>query len=969
MALAPFTLMQTHPLPFRHIYSLIAAACISCLSPLASEGAYVPGVTATTTMGSGFDTSVQNTVNAAGLSAPSLTATHAGTAPNNSWVSGGGVLAGTVTFNLRASLVVTGFSFWNQNGGGPGEAGATGIRGVAISYSTNGVTFTPLPEAPTQFNQVTATGNAPPQVVTFPGVLATHIRFQILSNYGDPGQTGFAEVAFNGAPNQPPTINAPKTITTAEDAAATFVATTADAEGDPDEPPVPVFSTPAKGTITGAGTNFTYTPHRDLNGSDSFTISARDVHGGSTTRTVDVMITAINDPPTFGSVPETLATNEDLPVDFKVVPSDVDGDPVTVSFADAAKGVITGDGGNYRYVPGTNLNGSDSFTITADDGQGGVVSRTVSVAITPVNDPPSFTSVPGALATEEDTSIGFNVAATDVEGDPVTFSVAGAARGTITGGNGTYRYVPNLNANGADSFTIIADDAAGGITMRNVSVTITPVNDAPTFATVPETLATNEDTPIGFSVQGADVDGDAVRVTVTSGSKGTVTGTGTSFSYAPNLNANGSDSFAITLNDGQGGTAGASVNVVIAPVNDAPVFTFIPETIRTSEDIETNFTITTSDVDNDPVTVAFSGASKGSVSGNAPAYTYIPNPGAAGQDAFTVTATDGQGGSSFRAINVRIMGAPTIAGRYALLLADEAGVDASLGLILSRRGFVSGTLREANGRTERFHRTVKLPPGERAAAIRLRHGATLTIEFDSKGHVAASLTRADRVLRGTGNVGVPPPANVPGRYTMMLDTGAGGFGWCVIVVTPRGSVRIAGKLPDGSTISASQGVPLDGENRVPIFLLGKRREIPVLSGSLHFATEIESDVTGALNFRTGANNVAGEASGALFVPANSALPAGNYPLVLSDEGVNLAATLTLNSDNTATVDNPQISLTPGGRVGGPANGLFSIRVRDAATPGASASAGTGVFIQKSAKGFGQVIVGGGTGQILIGESP
>ena len=242
--------MQPHSFRFPELSSLIGAALISCLSPHALEGAYVPGVTAATTMGSGFGTSVQNTVNAAGLSAPSLTATHAGTSPTNSWVSSG-VLAGTVTFNLRASLVVTGFSFWNQNGGGPDPTGGTGIRGVTISYSTDGVTFTPLPEAPAQFNRVADTANAPPQVVTFPGVLATHIRFQILSNHGDPGQTGFAEVAFNGAPNQPPTIKAPESITTTEDTPANFVVTTADAEGDPDEPPVPVFSTPAKGTITG----------------------------------------------------------------------------------------------------------------------------------------------------------------------------------------------------------------------------------------------------------------------------------------------------------------------------------------------------------------------------------------------------------------------------------------------------------------------------------------------------------------------------------------------------------------------------------------------------------------------------------------------------------------------------------------------------------------------------------------------
>jgi hypothetical protein len=69
-------------------------------------------------MGSGFGTSLVNTLNGNGLSALTLTATHTATIPSNSWVSASGVLSGNVTFDLGGLSVVDSFSFWNQNGGG-----------------------------------------------------------------------------------------------------------------------------------------------------------------------------------------------------------------------------------------------------------------------------------------------------------------------------------------------------------------------------------------------------------------------------------------------------------------------------------------------------------------------------------------------------------------------------------------------------------------------------------------------------------------------------------------------------------------------------------------------------------------------------------------------------------------------------------------------------------------------------------
>ena len=70
---------------------------------------------------------------------------------------------------------------------------------------------------------------------------------------------------------------------------------------------------------------------------------------------------------------------------------------------------------------------------------------------------------------------------------------------------------------------------------------------------------------------GPDVDETLTVTAVTQGANGTVAVTATGVSYAPNANYFGSDSFTYTISDGNGGSAIATVNVTVTPVNDNPV--------------------------------------------------------------------------------------------------------------------------------------------------------------------------------------------------------------------------------------------------------------------------------------------------------------------------------------------------------------------------------------------------------------
>ena len=152
-------------------------------------------VAATTTLVPSFGSTVDNTINGLGLDTyPSLSATHAMTTPNNAFYATNA--AGTIDFDLGGQFMIDGLSFWNNNAPGPG---ATGIQGVIISSSEDGVTFTPIPDSPITFAQVMAPTTAA-ETFTFPAVFAKFIRFEVTSNHNDPGSLiGFGEVAFTGA--------------------------------------------------------------------------------------------------------------------------------------------------------------------------------------------------------------------------------------------------------------------------------------------------------------------------------------------------------------------------------------------------------------------------------------------------------------------------------------------------------------------------------------------------------------------------------------------------------------------------------------------------------------------------------------------------------------------------------------------------------------------------------------------------
>jgi VCBS repeat-containing protein/parallel beta-helix repeat protein len=342
---------------------------------------------------------------------------------------------------------------------------------------------------------------------------------------------------------------------------------------------------PSHGTVTlSSNGSYTYTPVANYNGSDSFTYKANDGTSDSNTVAVSISVTAVNDAPVAvgdsGSAAEDGVLNVAAADGVLKNDTDVEGQTLhAAKVTDPAHGTVTVDPtGSYVYTPAANYNGPDSFTYKASDGAADSNVATVSITVGGANDAPEAVGDSATVA-EDDVLNGSSVLPndTDTDGDPLTAAKASdPTHGTATvNADGTYTYTPAANYNGSDSFTYRANDRTSDSGAATVSITVTPVNDAPTAAD--DSATVDEDGVLSAAASGVlgndhDVEGQALSATkVSDPAHGTVTlASNGSYEYSPAADYNGPDSFTYRAADGTAESGVATVSISVSPVAETP---------------------------------------------------------------------------------------------------------------------------------------------------------------------------------------------------------------------------------------------------------------------------------------------------------------------------------------------------------------------------------------------------------------
>lgn len=285
---------------------------------------------------------------------------------------------------------------------------------------------------------------------------------------------------------------------------------------------------------------------------------------------------------------------------------------------------------------------------------------------------------PDSYTTAEDTPLTVNAASgvlkndTDPNADTMTAVLVTAPTRAATftlNADGGFTYTPAQNVFGTDSFTYRASDGALTSTPVTVTITVTPVNDAPVVQNAAYSM--DEDTTLrvhvaqGMMSKASDPDGDRLTLAVvTRPANGALAfNPSGSFTYTPRRNFFGTDTFTVRASDGALTSAPAAVTITVSPMPDAldaqddqyTVIMNTPLVVGAALGVLAN----DDNPDGTPLTLSVAQPpTRGSLTlSNDGAFVYTPQADTLGEDSFVYSATT-TGGSDSATVTLSIQPEP-----------------------------------------------------------------------------------------------------------------------------------------------------------------------------------------------------------------------------------------------------------------------------------------------------------------------
>ena len=353
----------------------------------------------------------------------------------------------------------------------------------------------------------------------------------------------------------------------------------------------------------------------------SVSLTVSDDYNTNNSITITDMINVINQAPTvFLPLPD-MERNEDfspIVIDLSNHFQDGDGDILSYSVAvdpTLVNATITDNSLTINSI--TNIFGSVNVTIEANDQypplalvrSGASKNRATCtdsfvLLINPVNDAPVI-NLPASFTFAEDGSLVVDMVpyVSDVDSSNLTITSQNSEHVAveINGLNATFTATDNWN--GTETVSFIVSD--GELTATDqFDVIVTPVNDPPIIDLPPSfTFAEDENLPINLASYASDIDNANLTLTVSGNVNVTVAIDGLDVTMGALPNWNGTEQLFFTISDNMGkAVASDSTEIIVAPVNDAPVISsFSPENTTLTLQINATqlFSVIANDVDSD----------------------------------------------------------------------------------------------------------------------------------------------------------------------------------------------------------------------------------------------------------------------------------------------------------------------------------------------------------------------------------
>lgn len=442
----------------------------------------------------------------------------------------------------------------------------------------------------------------------------------------------FTSTAIGGN-NAPTIVGAPADITVTEDTASNVDlsgVTFADSDGDN----LTVTLTASAGTlaassggsvtVSGSGTgtltfsgtatdinsyldttlNVQYTGAINASGENAatLTIKVNDGTVDSSSHTVNLDITAVNDTPVFISSSKANVAENTTAV-TTLAATDADNDTLTYSLTggadqllfnlDAKTGALTFISAPDFETPGdSNTDNAYDVEVTASDGQGGDTSLTLTVNVTDTNEAPTLTGKTQASVSENSTGTMYTATGSDPDNNPLTYTLSGtdAALFDLNANSGalSFKSAPDFempgDAGGDNVYDVLltASDGQLSSSAQALAITVTDVNDANNAPVFTSSSKANvaENTTAVTTLAATDADGDTLTYSLTGGAdmglfsldanSGALSFKATPDFEAPNdQDQNNQYEVVVNVNDGAE-SASQAMTIAVTDVNETP---------------------------------------------------------------------------------------------------------------------------------------------------------------------------------------------------------------------------------------------------------------------------------------------------------------------------------------------------------------------------------------------------------------
>jgi len=347
-------------------------------------------------------------------------------------------------------------------------------------------------------------------------------------------------------------------------------------------------------SVAVSGSTLTIIPAANFYGTANLTVSVSDGED-TVSEEVNLTVTAVNDAPVFGATPAAWLYEDTVSI-ISLSATDIDDTELTFEIVSAISELNSSIAGNQLTLnPVSDYYGDSSITVQVSDG---ILSdqATFTVQVYNVNDKPLLGDI-APQTVQEDSTLSVQLSATDVDSENLSFIISSSTEELNASINGSVVLLaPVENFTGEGEVTVSVTDGSE-TDEKTFSVSVTPVNDAPTLIALPD-QAIDEENELTIQLSGSDIDSESLSYSASSSTTDiSVSVSGNQLTLSPANNYHGTSQITVMVSDGEL-SADSTFTLTVNGVNDAPVLEN-PGAQSVAEDGLLSLTLTATDAEGD----------------------------------------------------------------------------------------------------------------------------------------------------------------------------------------------------------------------------------------------------------------------------------------------------------------------------------------------------------------------------------